>query len=281
MVDEPHPGQTAARWRGFEAAHYEFLSYVDDDNWVNPGWIETVMEIMSAHPEVGACGGWGEAICEVPPPAWFSMQQRKFAVGKPLDTASDITDGRMNLRGAGMTVRRAALERLQTAGYRSLLGGRSGKNLSSGDDTELNMALRLSGWRLLYDPRLTFQHFIPASRLSWAYLSRITRHFGASSVPIEMYQYAFDPELSSKAPPWWGQEALQLALKLARHPARLVQALRYRGEGDNEVLETQRKIGRLGQLLKLRNERKEMVEELQGMKRRAVNAAKPETESAQ
>ena len=281
VVYEPRPGQTYARWRGYEEARYEYLSYIDDDNWVNLRWIATVMEIMSMHCDVGACGGWGEAACEVQPPAWFEAQQRKYAVGLPRDQAGDITTERMILRGAGLTVRRAAMVRLQAVGYRSLLSGRSGKSLSSGDDTELNMALRLSGWRLWYDPRLTFQHFIPAFRLNWAYLSRITRYFGASSVPMEAYQYAFNPALAGQLPPAWVPEALRLALKLMRRPGLLAQALCYGGQGDDAVLEAQRKIGRLGQLLKMRGERARMIEQVRGAAWCArTTATRPETTDA-
>src|SRR5688572_10602380 len=34
VVDQPVPGQSAARDKGYEVASHEYLLYVDDDNWL-------------------------------------------------------------------------------------------------------------------------------------------------------------------------------------------------------------------------------------------------------
>src|SRR5437867_4426773 len=71
IVPEPQPGLSHARIRGFAEAKYAIVCFIDDDNWVCPDWVQTVAKTMSLHPEVGACGGRIEAVCEIEPPPWF------------------------------------------------------------------------------------------------------------------------------------------------------------------------------------------------------------------
>ena len=61
VVGEPRLGLTHARERGFLEAKCEIVSFIDDDNWVCPNWIELVSEIMTNHPDMAACGGLTEA----------------------------------------------------------------------------------------------------------------------------------------------------------------------------------------------------------------------------
>lgn len=81
VVAEPRAGLQFARERAFAEARYPILSFVDDDNWVGPDWIARTSRAFAEHPEVGACGGFSEAACEVPPPAWFDRLKPCFAVG--------------------------------------------------------------------------------------------------------------------------------------------------------------------------------------------------------
>src|ERR1700730_6467372 len=61
VINEPQLGLSYARWCGFKEARYEFVCFVDDDNWVCPGWVRTVSEVMTTHPEVGA---WRRVLLE-------------------------------------------------------------------------------------------------------------------------------------------------------------------------------------------------------------------------
>jgi glycosyltransferase involved in cell wall biosynthesis len=65
IVREPRIGLSNARDRAFLEARHEVVSFVDDDNWVDPDWVQVVGEIMSADPELGAIGGVNDAVAEV------------------------------------------------------------------------------------------------------------------------------------------------------------------------------------------------------------------------
>jgi GT2 family glycosyltransferase len=142
---------------------------------------------MINHPDIGLCGGRSAAVFESEPPAWFDDFQNAYAVG-PQGTSSGYLDKDINrLYGAGMTLRKSAWDHLEKNGFTYKLTGRKGKKLSSGEDTELCLALQLAGYRLWYETTLTFFHYMPATRLSYASLKKLFRAFGDADVVIAIY----------------------------------------------------------------------------------------------
>lgn len=187
IVSEPRLGLNYARCRGFEVAKYAVVSFVDDDNWVSRDWVSLVADIMAGDSGIGACGGAAEAKCEIPPPWWFDQYQSCYAVGPQSDQPGDVTWTKGYLWGAGLTVRKSAWQHLRQLGFHFLLTDRKGSELLSGGDMELCYALRLAGWTLWYDPRLSMHHYIPCSRLSWRYLRKMHRGFGVASATHKAY----------------------------------------------------------------------------------------------
>ncbi|MBW4668536.1 MAG: glycosyltransferase family 2 protein [Cyanomargarita calcarea GSE-NOS-MK-12-04C] len=252
VIDEPQPGLSHARHRGFIEAKYELISFVDDDNWVCPEWVQTVAEIMSEHPEVGACGGCSKAVSEVALPWWFSKYQDTYAVGEQTKEVGDVTQTRGFLWGAGLTIRKQAWEQLQNRGFKSILTGRKGAVLSAGEDHEFCLALRLAGWHIWYDPRLQFCHFIPASRLQWNYLRRLKRGFGAGSVGLDPYFFALKKDsswLKRYIEKSWFYRMAAVLLKLLPYSYKWILSSYSPLEGDADILNLEILQGRLSQLL--------------------------------
>ena len=187
VVSEPKPGLIHARRRGLSEARYEIVSFLDDDNWAAADWVRRVAEIMAADPRVGACGGRTEAVTEITPPPWFTNYAAWFAVGRQGEDVGDITWRRGRLWGAGLTLRKKAWNDLTENGFEPTLSGRTGKKMTAGEDTEICYALRLAGWRLWYSEELVLRHFIPAERLTIAYLTRLRCGFGRQSTGFDPY----------------------------------------------------------------------------------------------
>jgi glycosyltransferase involved in cell wall biosynthesis len=186
VVHEPQSGLSYARKAALKAARHEILAFVDDDNWIAADYCSRVARKMRDNPRLGAIGARGEAEFEgVVPPCWFTRFQAAYAVGpqmyyhprRPL----------IRLYGAGLVLRKAALDTLAQRGFAPVLAGRTGTSLGAGDDTELCYALGLSGWKLEYDPDLMFKHVIPPKRLQKSYLLGLYRGFGQSSVSLDLY----------------------------------------------------------------------------------------------
>ena len=81
MIREERLGTSYARERGLEEARYDLVSFLDDDNWASPEWLGMVTEVMTAAPDIGACGGANEAVCEGARPRWFERFAESYAVG--------------------------------------------------------------------------------------------------------------------------------------------------------------------------------------------------------
>jgi glycosyltransferase involved in cell wall biosynthesis len=258
IIHEPRLGLSYARECGIAAAQYDIISFVDDDNWVCADWVARVSNIMTVHPEVGACGGYLEAVFEVPPPPWFEACSRPgFALGAQGATSGDITDSRGYLWGAGLSIRKQVLMHLQQHGFTSLLIGRQGGAVTGGEDLELCYALRLSGWRLWYDEGLHAYHYMPASRLRWDYLRKLHRAMGASEAVLSQYSIAFAPpgrsKLSKFARAWYGQTLLQI-MSLLRHPRLLLRYVTPHQTGDPGILQVDRTLGCLTTLFTQRHQ---------------------------
>jgi glycosyltransferase involved in cell wall biosynthesis len=188
VIVETEKGLIHARYRGIREAKYEYISFIDDDNWIDPDWINNIFKIFKNHPEVGICGSRNTGIYEVPPPEWHRKVKGAYAIGNQGEQSGDVTDQRGHLWGAGMSMRKSAFEHLIQAGFKSILTGRKGKSLAAGEDTELAYAFRLASWRLWYSEELNLKHFIPSSRLDWDYVIRMYIGFGKSHAMFDIYK---------------------------------------------------------------------------------------------
>jgi glycosyltransferase involved in cell wall biosynthesis len=253
VVREPELGLSHAHLRGFAEARGELVSWVEDDNWIAPNWVERVRTTMAEHPEAGACGGFNEPVCEGREPSWFAARQNSYGCG-PQGEPGNITDSPGYLWGAGLTVRSSAWRQLIEEGFRPLLVDRSGSaNYNSGGDGEISFALRLSGWRIRFEPSLRLRHFVPAHKLEWGYLRRLFRGVGSSSLGLDPYLCALgDPVVVGVTGSWIG-EVRWLLNYLRQQRKRLVEMWRRPCEGDGDVLVFESKLGRLGALLRQRH----------------------------
>ena len=255
VVRESRLGLSYARHCGVDAAEYEIISFIDDDNRVCQEWVQLVAEIMTQHPEVGACGGYNEAVCESTPPEWFESYQWCYAAGAQWKEAGDVTQTRGYLWGAGLSIRKVAWQQLISNGFRSLLVDRQGTSLGAGGDAELCFALRLAGWRLWYEPRLRLRHFITERRLKWQYLRLLNRGFGVASVGTDPYEIALKngrPGIKERLRRTWSWRTLATLKCLARQPVKLLLSFQHPLENDPDVLALESHWGRFTELLRKR-----------------------------
>jgi glycosyltransferase involved in cell wall biosynthesis len=242
VISEPRLGVGYARMRGLAEARYEYASFVDDDNWVSPQWIEAVYSIFGQNPEVGVCGSRNEAIFEVEPPRWFQQYEHDFAVGDWGPVARYTTY--WEIWGAGQSLRRTAWEQIQKAGFSLNLISRQGNQLGSGEDTEIAAAISMFGWKQWYDPQLHLRHFMPTRRLNWAYLRRLWRGFGRASVVLDWYKLALSGNtaaLKERVTRGWARNLFRSTQNLVRS-RRALQGMK---EGDHDQILAEAMLGRV------------------------------------
>jgi GT2 family glycosyltransferase len=151
-----------------------WIAFVDDDNRLEPGWLQAVAEAIRSHPQAGGIGGRVVLDWEQPPPDFIKSFGFCFAEQETGHFACEVG----SLVGAGMVVRREALAE---CGWleRPLLGDRIGKRLVSGGDVEIAQRIRVAGYPLWYTPEAVLRHRISRDRLSRRYLLRVNYGLGS------------------------------------------------------------------------------------------------------
>ena len=253
VISEPRLGVRYARERGLREAKFEFLGFVDDDNWLAPDWVRTAHQIISSDKHLGAVGSIRKPAFEVPPPSWFQSFHFLYAILTEQEF-SQLHEP-LELPTAGLCVRKIAWTRLVQNGFHFQLTGTMGKKLEGGEDAELTMALRLSGWKLLIDPRLRLEHFMPRHRLQWSYLRILIRNYSASRVILDAYTaHSFSVASGARrriSESWLYQLGKALG-RIASQPGAVIASVSSVGEGRNDIAEVEQQFGRVIGLLRLR-----------------------------
>lgn len=197
--EQPIPGKSYAQELGYKKAKYEYLLVCDDDNWLCDTYVQNAFDIMESDTLIGALGGWCEATFEGEKPEWFDDLSRFFAVSKQGTQSGDITNKKGCLYGAGMVVRKSHWEQLHNLGFEQQLSCRKGTALSSGGDTEHSYALRLLGYKIWYDERLYFKHFMTNGRLNLNYVKRLRKAMSDSNFTLIPYKDFFSNTTQTEA----------------------------------------------------------------------------------
>ncbi|MGB8853830.1 MAG: glycosyltransferase [Pirellulales bacterium] len=185
LIAEPTPGIAAARVRGIREAAGELLVFVDDDNLLDPDYLENAVRIADSFPQLGAFGGRITADGDLRLPSWLEPFRSHLALAECDRDEWALRAGESVVvpYGAGLCVRRAAALHWATdagcATRREKLNNRPGALRVSEDDdlvmTCLDQGLGAGRFRALH-----LQHVIQASRLGYAYQRRLARDIGYS-----------------------------------------------------------------------------------------------------
>ncbi|UCC95673.1 MAG: glycosyltransferase [Candidatus Omnitrophota bacterium] len=257
IVEENKQGAGFARYRGLCEAQYEVICFVDDDVWLSPDYLRLASEIMSQHPQVGVLGSLNEGVCEIAPPHWYERFHWSYALGPQGEQASDVTDSRGFVFGAGLVVRKSAWQEIinKTQMKSLLCSGRQGSHVAgAGEDSEICLILTFAGWRLWYDPRLRLCHFLPASRLRWGYLCQLHKGFGSATVHFDAYYNIeiLPMDLREQHRQKWQYQVFGLIRQLLCSVGRIVLKPSLLKEGQQHMLDIYHKVGRLSEVLRQR-----------------------------
>lgn len=190
LVSEPTLGLTPARLAGIRAASGELLVFVDDDNLLDPDYLETARRVAAERPFLGAWSGQCRPVFETPPPAWterywglLCIRRFETEVWSNLPRLADTMPA-----GAGLCVRRSVAQRyldLHDSGARTIQLDRAGASLLSGGDNDLAACACDLGLGVGLIPSLTLEHLIPPQRLTADYLARLAEGIELSSTVLD------------------------------------------------------------------------------------------------
>ena len=179
VVLEPIQGLSVARACGVRNTLGSILVFVDDDNLLAPDYLSNVSSAFS-DPRIGVVSGAIAPEYETKPQKWFAEFENILAIRQPPSDRAYLTNVPMHSEyfpvGAGMAARREVFESyLQSiAEGAAYLPGRSGSNLTSGEDTDIDFFAISQGYLVGTIGSLKLQHVIPTTRTTLDYISRLT-----------------------------------------------------------------------------------------------------------
>jgi glycosyltransferase involved in cell wall biosynthesis len=268
VLYEKNAGLANARKCGLQAANYDYVCMVDDDNWLIDNYLETVYNIFETYPNVGACGGWGEETFEigVTKPFWYDSFKNGYAVGKMAETEKILTHEKEFLFGAGLAIRLEIWHKLQAIGFESMLLGRTADKVTSGEDVEMGYMIKMLGYELFFSPKLYFQHLMASNRLMWTYLKKLKRGFGSSAIYHGFYKNKLYPNTwRTFIRNFWATEFLLTLLITIAKVVLFFPFIINDTEGNRYAASWQHSIGRLTELWQLRTQYKTLNQRIKNL----------------
>ena len=185
-VREENVGLTFARLRGITESSGDLLVFVDDDNVLQPDYLECTIALGEAWPIVGVWGG--QQIPEFEGGEPREVWKRNFWTLRFVrDAWSNNYDRFAVPNGAGICIRRAVamkyVEYVTSDSLRSSLG-RSGGGMNSGEDIDIGFTACDLGLGAGKFVALRLIHLIPKRRLSDDYLFRLIEGIAYSEAVV-------------------------------------------------------------------------------------------------
>lgn len=181
IIEESHPGLSLARNRGLAAAPADLIAFLDDDIWVERGWLGALVRAAGDLP-AGLLAGRVTLEWESCRPNWTSPAVEGLLGLNDLGDEVRELVRRGRLRGGNFALRRSVVENV---GDFSLALGRRGSELLSGEETELEARTLAAGHRIFYVPDMAVRHWIPRERATFAYLKAVAFGRGRSRVALQ------------------------------------------------------------------------------------------------
>jgi len=168
LLEERRRGKSRALNLGIASTSGDLVGMIDDDEAVDPGWIEVIGAAFE-DATLEFAGGPYDAVWPSPPPDW--LPDDYLAVLGSVDNGSAEREFDRSfpgiLKGGNAVIRRDTLQRVGP--FAEYLGPGSFSRLFSCEDEDMYLRLLEAGAKGKYLPRLVIYHYICEQRLTQEY----------------------------------------------------------------------------------------------------------------
>ena len=189
IIEEQKKGLASARERGIEESKHGIIIFCDDDNHLEPDYLEKVRSVMMERPEVGIAGGLIKPKLAYYPGKWIEAMYTAMGIG-----AMRSEDGYADwVFGAGMVIRKQIFKELRDRNIKFILSDRTGSKQTAGGDSEWCELTKYIGYKIYYSSSLVLYHYMQAHRLKKSFFFK-----GYSSVYASVYLWVLALLVNSK-----------------------------------------------------------------------------------
>lgn len=175
---ETKQGLSHARNCGIELCRGRYIVFIDDDQEVNPEFLQAYFDFFESHPSAIAAGGVVEPLYEFQTPRWLTpYAERPIAGTVYLGDKITLFKGSSYPPGGNMGFRSEAFQKY---GVFNPNLGRTGTSMLAGEEKDLFSRYQNAGEPLYYLPDAIVYHIIPQSRMTPEYFDKLTRMVGVS-----------------------------------------------------------------------------------------------------
>jgi glycosyltransferase involved in cell wall biosynthesis len=164
---ETRQGHTYARNRGITESKGTYISFLDDDAWVNRNYCKELITYFESNPGVMALGGKITPVYESVAPGWMSKYLWPLVAGLDMGDKERAFKYSKYPIGANMAFKAEVFE---DYGYFNTELGRRGKELEGGDEKDMVYRLKKDRKKVVYVPAIHVRHIIPDARLRISYI---------------------------------------------------------------------------------------------------------------
>ncbi|MDQ3690410.1 MAG: glycosyltransferase [Chloroflexota bacterium] len=166
IVNAETRGLSGGRNTGIASATSDIVAFLDDDAQADSDWLERMVTWYD-DPSVIAVGGASEPVWRSGRPRWFPLEF-DWVVGCSYRGLPTRPADVRNLIGSNMSFRRGVFARV--GGFHHAIG-RVGARPVGCEETEfcIRAARQIPGSRIVYDPAVRVNHYLPEGRARWRY----------------------------------------------------------------------------------------------------------------
>jgi glycosyltransferase involved in cell wall biosynthesis len=199
---EIRQGISYGRNRGVEEASGEFIAFIDDDETVEPDYLQNLDTFFHNYPQAELSGGPVVPVYETSPPNWLSPFTMRLITGAYDKGGKIKIVGAKDYPGTGHATFKRELF-FKYGGFNTNLG-RKGTSLLGGEDKDFFLRLIQNGVNCYYLPSAKIYHHIPASKLSEDFFNRLTYAIGKSerTRTLSISKLTYYKRIGSEAIKW-------------------------------------------------------------------------------